>query len=374
MSTTAITDANKSKLDNACMALQKASKASLGTEMQTTQTNLATAEAAIDVVEALAPTADEKAALAGVGTPSAANKFLNNDDARLPTADEKAGIAANTPTAANPLQGLTEIQSQTWKAAVRFSSTAALPACTAAGAGVGKTLTGNANGALAAQDGVTPVAGNRCLVPNQAAPEDNGIYTLTQLGTGSTPFILTRAVDFDTSVKAASGAQIPVAEGNIYKDRVFSLITNDPITLDTTGLGFDVARHAIKVFSETIGHADLTAAATDEDITLTTPPVNCIFLGGCIETDVVFSGGAVSDITAEIGDSADPNEMAAAVDVFTGAAVGLQDGIPTTQSWQGVQLAYLPIVRFSAVGANVSVLTAGSLIAHLYYLPIDPLS
>ncbi len=68
-----------------------------------------------------------------------------------------------------------------------------LPACTAAGAGVGKTLTGNANGALVI-DGQTLLAGDVVLVKNQAAGKDNGGYTVTQVGTAGTPFILTRTI------------------------------------------------------------------------------------------------------------------------------------------------------------------------------------
>jgi hypothetical protein len=36
------------------------------------------------------------------------------------------------------------------------------------------------------------------LVKNEAAPANNGVYTVTQVGTAGTPYILTRATDFDT--------------------------------------------------------------------------------------------------------------------------------------------------------------------------------
>jgi hypothetical protein len=42
------------------------------------------------------------------------------------------------------------------------------------------------------------VAGNRILVKNEAAGANNGVYTVTQVGTAGTPYILTRATDFDT--------------------------------------------------------------------------------------------------------------------------------------------------------------------------------
>jgi len=126
MSTSPINAGKVTKLDKACMALRQSR---LGTELQATQTNLATAETSLSTAEsnvtalqATAPTADEKAALAGVGTPSGSNKFLNNDDARLPTTNEKAGIAANTPTAANPLQTAAEITTHTGVATAHHSN------------------------------------------------------------------------------------------------------------------------------------------------------------------------------------------------------------------------------------------------------------
>src|SRR3954469_12517197 len=62
------------------------------------------------------------------------------------------------------------------KASCRLATAAALPACTAAGTGIGKTLTGNANGALSV-DGTAVAVGNRILVKDQVAGADNGIYT-----------------------------------------------------------------------------------------------------------------------------------------------------------------------------------------------------
>jgi hypothetical protein len=87
------------------------------------------------------------------------------------------------------------------KASVRASTTAALPAVTYdnGASGVGATLTADANGALATQDGVTLVVGNRFLVKNQVAALQNGIYIVTAVGDGSNPFILTRATDQDGS-------------------------------------------------------------------------------------------------------------------------------------------------------------------------------
>lgn len=123
------------------------------------------------------------------------------------------------------------------KNASRLATAAALPACTAAGSGVGKTLTGDANGALTV-DGFAVANGDRVLVKNQAAGADNGIYTQTQLGTGGAPFILTRATDADQNAEVTQGLFTLIVAGTVNGGFGYYLTTADPITVDTTSLSF----------------------------------------------------------------------------------------------------------------------------------------
>ena len=85
--------------------------------------------------------------------------------------------------------------------AVACATTTALPANSYANgtAGVGATLTGSSNGALAAIDGVTPTAGMRLWIKNEASAANNGIYVVTQVGGASTPYILMRSTDANTA-------------------------------------------------------------------------------------------------------------------------------------------------------------------------------
>jgi hypothetical protein len=81
--------------------------------------------------------------------------------------------------------------------AAEVATTANLPATYDNGtAGVGATLTATSNGAFPAIDGVTVATTtmglNGVLVKNQTNPAHNGRYNLTQVGNGSTPWILTR--------------------------------------------------------------------------------------------------------------------------------------------------------------------------------------
>lgn len=71
--------------------------------------------------------------------------------------------------------------------------------------GVGATLTNAGAQAAFATDGTSPALNARILVKNQTNTAQNGIYTLTTVGTGSTNWVLTRATDFDTAAEIAGG-------------------------------------------------------------------------------------------------------------------------------------------------------------------------
>jgi len=128
--------------------------------------------------------------------------------------------------------------------AVNFASTAALPAYTYnnGSSGVGATITANANGALSLGGG-SPTAGQRVLVKNETAGNAayNGVYIVTQTGNGSTPFILTRATDYNTSGsgvnKIDQGDYFLVISGTLAST-AWVQQTPLPIVVGTTALTF----------------------------------------------------------------------------------------------------------------------------------------
>jgi hypothetical protein len=125
----------------------------------------------------------------------------------------------------------------------RLATTAALPSCTYNNgvSGVGATLTATANGALSV-DSTAVAAANRILVKNQVNQAHNGVYVVTQTGSGGSPFILTRATDFDT---AGSGVN-QIDAGDFFLITAGSTLANTswvqqtplPITVGTTGIVF----------------------------------------------------------------------------------------------------------------------------------------
>ena len=65
-------------------------------------------------------------------------------------------------------------------------------------AGVGATITNGGAQAAFSVDGVSPSSNARILVKNQNTAAQNGIYTLTTVGSGATNWVLTRATDANT--------------------------------------------------------------------------------------------------------------------------------------------------------------------------------
>ena len=166
----------------------------------------------------------------GTGTVSMSSKRVSG--VATPTATTDAANKAYVDSVAEGLD---------IKESVVAATTAALPAVTYANgvSGVGATLTADANGALAAVDGVTLLADERVLIQTQAAALQNGIYVVTNAGGAGAAFILTRAGDMDGSpASEIPGAFVFVEEGTVNADNGFVCTTNAPVTMGTTSINF----------------------------------------------------------------------------------------------------------------------------------------
>lgn len=175
------------------------------------------------------------------------------------------------------------------KASVRLATAAALPAHTVAG----NVLTASANAALSV-DGVAVVVGDRILVKDEGGGTSlqNGIYDVTQTGSGAAPWILTRSADADTSAEVTAGMFTFVAEGTANADSGFVLSTNDAIVLNTTALTFTQFSGA-GTFSAGAG---ITKTGTTFDVIAGTTPASGGPGGGLIvhADDVVVDTAIVT--------------------------------------------------------------------------------
>lgn len=109
-------------------------------------------------------------------------------------------------------------------------------------AGVGATLTNAGADAAFMTDGQTPPQGSIILVKDQAAPAQNGIYTLTTAGDGATQWVLTRVNYFDSPATIQPGDIVIVLNGVMYADTgwletsVVNLVGTDAITFVEFGI------------------------------------------------------------------------------------------------------------------------------------------
>jgi len=107
-------------------------------------------------------------------------------------------------------------------------------------AGVGATLTNSGAQAAFAVDGYTASLNDRILVKDQTTGAQNGIYTVTTLGSGSTNWVLTRATDFNTVGTGPNfietGASTFINGGTTWGSTSWVMNTTGTITVGTTAL------------------------------------------------------------------------------------------------------------------------------------------
>jgi hypothetical protein len=108
--------------------------------------------------------------------------------------------------------------------------------------GVGATLTNNGTQAALVIDGVTLSTSDRVLIYNQTNAFENGIYTVTNTGSVSTNWVLTRATDADSygvdNQSLSEGTSIFVLEGTDGSGEVYACTTTGTITFGTTAINF----------------------------------------------------------------------------------------------------------------------------------------
>lgn len=103
-------------------------------------------------------------------------------------------------------------------------------------AGVGATLTNAGTQVAFALDGFSPTIGARVLIKNQTTATQNGIYTVTTVGSGATNWVLTRAFDNNTPA-GMDNATLFVTNGTVNKNTAWTQTTADP-TIGTNNIVF----------------------------------------------------------------------------------------------------------------------------------------
>jgi hypothetical protein len=219
------------------------------------------------------------------------------------TISATSGTVNNAPVASTDITNKSYVDSVAvglkYHAACQLATTAALASCTYSNgtAGVGATLTATANGALTV-DSVAVTVGQRILVKNQVAGLQNGVYDVTQTGSGAAPFILTRSTDYNTGGtgynQVNTGDYLFVQSGTVNSNSSWVQTTLQPITIGTTALVF--TQFSAGAISYTAG-TGLTLSVNQFSITNTGVTSGTYGSGAIIPVLAVNAQGQLTSVT-----------------------------------------------------------------------------
>lgn len=142
--------------------------------------------------------------------------------------------------------------------------------------GIGATLTNSGTQAALTIDGVSLAVGNRVLVKDQATALQNGIYTVTNIGSISTNWVLTRATDFDSPSQMVRGNVIEVISGTINS------VTTWMLTSIVTAVGTDsltISKLSQNGISNVLGTTNQITVTVNNNIATISIANNPVFTG-----------------------------------------------------------------------------------------------
>ena len=137
-------------------------------------------------------------------------------------------------------------------------------------AGVGATLTSTAN-AVFTLDGISPALNARVLVKDQASSFQNGIYTLTTLGSVSVPWVLTRDTSYDSPPQILAGNAFYVVSGTVNAVTAW-LQTATVVTVGTSAITF-ARLSKLNSVTGTANQIAVTGTASDPIVGIVSNPV-----------------------------------------------------------------------------------------------------
>jgi hypothetical protein len=104
--------------------------------------------------------------------------------------------------------------------------------------GAGATLT-NAGSQVALNiDSLGLAIGSRVLVKNQATNTQNGVYVVTDVGSASTNWVLTRVTELDNYLQFIRGLTVQVFAGTTNSPKIFMLTSSVTVNIGSAAIVF----------------------------------------------------------------------------------------------------------------------------------------
>jgi len=252
--------------------------------------------------------------------------LLRADGTVLWTANQDANgnrlVGLAQPVNANDAARLTDIHNIPWKQSVRAATTGNI------------TLSG-----AQTIDGVSLIAGDRCLVRAQTLGQDNGIYVVTA---GA----WTRAADSDSAAELR-GALVSVEAGTVSADKRYAM-TTDTVTLGTTPLVWvDIGSGPTAAYPTT-SNKGMTASVTSADF-----QVACATTVATTPAQDSHCSVLVNGVSVQVGNGVKTKDCYFSADSGTTAKTIANIAAGDTLYWVGTvalyQLAATDVIDFDYV-------------------------
>ncbi len=248
------------------------------------------------------------------------------------------------------------------------ASTVALTATYANGvSGVGATLT-NAGALVAfALDSVVLNSLDRVLIKNQAAQAQNGIYQVTDQGSGATPWILTRTTDYDQSTEILAGTVIPIMSGTINSNTSW-IQSNTVATVGTSAIFFTQYTYNSATFLQVANNlSDLNSASTARTnlglgtAALLADPITSIHGGTGLVTyaigDILYASGVNTLAKLAAGSNTQVLTLAGGVPTWATPATGTVASVSGTTNRISSTGGANPVIDIDGAYAGQSTIT-----------------
>lgn len=286
---------------------------------------------------------------------------LGVSTANITTANITSGTVSTTPTSGTDIANKTYVDTIassgiTYHTPVKYevpNTTGNLNATYNNGSsGVGATLTNAGTLDAFTPDGVVAQVGDRVLVYNQTSAFQNGVYTVTTVGSGSVAWVLTRATDANSyglksPTALGEGDAFFVTSGNTGAGETYVCNTSGTITFGTTAITF------VQVSDSTLYTAGTGLTLTGTEFSIT-PVGTAATYGSASQVPVITTNasGQVSSVTNT------------AIAISSGAVSGLAPSATTdTTNATNITSGTLPTGRLNGSYTGVTgvgTLTAGT--------------